>query len=258
MSLLSPKLEHAAESARVPQALTRTRIARALMALAAVSALAATVSDASTVFSASPSAIVVQTWRLYGFALFAGLFTFLAVNLKGHRGIWELVIANKLLLTCTAIGYALHGNIAETADVLIWDGFLTVLLISAYVTCQGWQRQRGLGRATGVPAAGKPSRRDCLSDLRPANPGRPGALRSGQPAWPEEAGPIPILGTQVNPGQLGCGAWRRSRVQPVLAGSPPPPAPARRAPRLVRPGRRRYPLSGNRGHGQNPRVWAVP
>jgi hypothetical protein len=111
------------------------------MGLAALSALAATISDISAVLGASASATVVQTWRLYGFALFAGLFIFLAVDLKGHRGIWELVIANKLLLTCTAIGYAIHGGIAETSDVLIWDGSLTVLLISAYVTCRGWQRQ---------------------------------------------------------------------------------------------------------------------
>jgi hypothetical protein len=111
------------------------------MALAAVSALIATIADISTVFGASASATVVQTWRLYGFVLFTGLFMFLAVNLKGHRGIWELVIANKLLLTCTAVGFAVHGGIAETSDVLVWDGSLTVLLVSAYVTCRGWQRQ---------------------------------------------------------------------------------------------------------------------
>ena len=111
------------------------------MVLAALSALVATISDLPAVFGASPSATVVQTWRLYGFALFTGLFVVLAVNLKGHRGIWELVIANKLLLTCTAIGYAVHGGIAETSDILIWDGSQTVLLIAAYVTCRGWQRQ---------------------------------------------------------------------------------------------------------------------
>ena len=71
-----------------------------------------------------------QTWRLYGFAFFAGLFIYLAVNLNGRRGIWELVIANKPLLTCTAIGYAMHGGIAGTSNVLIWDGSLTVLLVS--------------------------------------------------------------------------------------------------------------------------------
>jgi hypothetical protein len=152
MSLIRPELEHTAESARALWTPTRTRIARALMVLAALSALVATVSDTSTVFGAGPSTIVVQTWRLYGFALFAGLFTFLAVNLKGHRGIWELVIMNKLLLTCTAIGYAIHGGIAETGDVLFWDGSLTVLLISAYITCQGWNPGVGGPRDRRAPS----------------------------------------------------------------------------------------------------------
>ena len=111
------------------------------MVLAALSAMVATISDIPAVSGASASTAVVQTWRLYGFALFAGLFIYLAVNLNGRRGIWELVIANKLLLTCTAIGYALHGGIAGTSNVLVWDGSLTVLLISAYVTCRGWQRR---------------------------------------------------------------------------------------------------------------------
>jgi hypothetical protein len=121
------------------------RITRGLMALAALGALVATLSGIPTVLHASSGTIVVETWRLCGFALFAGLFTLLALNPTGHRGVWELVIANKLVLTALAIGYAIHGHIDGTTDVLVWDGLLTVLLIAAYVSCRGWQKvDRGL------------------------------------------------------------------------------------------------------------------
>ncbi len=116
------------------------RITRGLMALAALGALAATLSGIPTVVNASAGTAVVETWRVCGFALFTGLFTLLAVNPTGYRGIWELVIANKLVLTALAIGYATHGGIDGTTDVLVWDGLLTILLIAAYVCCRGWQR----------------------------------------------------------------------------------------------------------------------
>lgn len=116
------------------------RITRGLMAFAALGALAATLSGIPTVLSAPTGTIVVETWRVCGFALFAGLFTLLAVNPTGHRGVWELVIANKLVLTALAIGYATHGGIDGTNDVLVWDGLLTILLIAGYVCCRGWQK----------------------------------------------------------------------------------------------------------------------
>jgi hypothetical protein len=93
------------------------------------------------VLAAGGATAVVETWRLYGFVLFAGLFACLAVRPHGHRGIWELVIANKLALTVTGIAFAWHGGVTGAANVVIWDGSLTAVLVAAYVTGRGWQRR---------------------------------------------------------------------------------------------------------------------
>ena len=47
---------------------------------------------------------------------------------------------NRLALTTLAIGYAAHGGIDGTTNVLVWDGLLTVLLVVAYLTCRGWRK----------------------------------------------------------------------------------------------------------------------
>jgi hypothetical protein len=120
----------------------RVRIGQALMALAAVSAFVAAVSDIATVVNAPASTAVVETWRLCGFALFTGLFALLAARPSGYRGLWELAIANKLALTAAGVGYAVHGHIDGTSQVLLWDGSLTVLLIVAYIACQPWRKAR--------------------------------------------------------------------------------------------------------------------
>jgi hypothetical protein len=118
----------------------RVRIGQALMALAAVSAFVAALSDIATVVNAPASTTVVETWRLCGFALFTGLFALLAARPRGYRGMWELAIANKLALTVAAVGYAAHGHVTGTSQVLLWDGSLTALLIVAYIACQPWRR----------------------------------------------------------------------------------------------------------------------
>jgi hypothetical protein len=112
------------------------------MTLAAVSELAAALSDVTTVEHASAATTVVETWRLCGFGLFAGLFALLAAHPTGYRGLWELTIANKLALTALAVGYAAHGHIPGTSQVLLWDGSLTIVLLAAYMTCQPWRRRR--------------------------------------------------------------------------------------------------------------------
>jgi hypothetical protein len=119
---------------------SRDRLCRCLLVLAAVAAAVAAVSDLPTVLAAGRDTAVVETWRLYGFVLFTGLFACLAVRPYGHRGIWELVIANKLALTITGIVFAGHGGVTGAAEVVIWDGSLTVLLVAAYAAGRCWRR----------------------------------------------------------------------------------------------------------------------
>jgi hypothetical protein len=81
---------------------------------------------------------VVETWRMYGLAVFAGLFVLLAVRPRGYRWLWELVIANKVALTLTAVVYLAQGGVTAAGTIVIWDGVLSVVLVAAYACCRGW------------------------------------------------------------------------------------------------------------------------
>ena len=116
----------------------RQRIARYALWLAALGAGVSAVSSASTLWQAGSATIVVETWRAYGYLVFAGLFALLALRPHRYRGVWELVIANKIALTATALGYAVHGGIAGSGTIIVWDGGLSVVLIVAYILCRGW------------------------------------------------------------------------------------------------------------------------
>jgi hypothetical protein len=113
-------------------------VGRVLLWIAALGAAVAAVSAISTVLAAGGTTKVVETWRLYGFVVFTGLFVLLALRPLAHRGVWELALLNKLALTVTALGYAAHGGISGTGSIIAWDGGLSLVLIAAYVCCHGW------------------------------------------------------------------------------------------------------------------------
>lgn len=117
----------------------RDRAARFLMAVAAVGAAGATVSAVFTVLGSDDATRVVETWRLYGFMVFTGLFALLALKPRDYRGIWELVILNKGALTFTALLYIFAGGAHGAIMVVIADGVLTVMLVTAYILCRGWR-----------------------------------------------------------------------------------------------------------------------
>ncbi|MEU4680297.1 hypothetical protein [Micromonospora sp. NPDC023737] len=110
----------------------RLRLARILLIIATVSAVGAAVTQVQVVFDAGGATKVVETWRLYGFVLFAGLFALLTVRPLGNLAVWLLVIMNKLALTVTGLAYQGHGGIADTGTIITWDGGLTVLLLAAF------------------------------------------------------------------------------------------------------------------------------
>ncbi len=109
------------------------------MWLATVSALGAAVSVIPSVANADSATKSLETWQLYGYIVFAGLFALLAWRPKDYRGIWELVIFNKAALTITALAYVIHGGIDGASTIIVWDGGLTIVLIAAYILCQGWK-----------------------------------------------------------------------------------------------------------------------
>jgi hypothetical protein len=117
----------------------RINAARLLLAVAALGAAAAAIGDISTVQAAGEQTLMVETWRLCGFVLCAGLFAVLAIRPTAHRGVWEMVIVNKLALSIAAACFIAHGGITGAASALTWDGLLAALLISGYLLVRGWR-----------------------------------------------------------------------------------------------------------------------
>lgn len=116
----------------------RDRVGRVLLWLAAAAAVAAALGGYGAAADAQPAVTVVETWRAYGFLVFAGLFALLAVRPRGYRGVWPLVIFHKVAMTVTALVYTRNPAIEGTGSILVWDGALSVLLVLAFVLCRGW------------------------------------------------------------------------------------------------------------------------
>jgi hypothetical protein len=123
------------EAAEVSHSALMPRIGRGLMWFAAFEAVGASVAALSDVLKADGSALVVETWRMYGLMLCAALFVLLALRPQVHGAVWALVIANKAALTVTCAAYAIHGGVDEATTIVGWDGSLTVILVVAYFLC---------------------------------------------------------------------------------------------------------------------------
>jgi hypothetical protein len=115
------------------------RIGQVLMWIAAAGAVGAALASIATVLDADGTTKIVETWRLYGLIVFAGLFALLALRPRAFPGVWELALFHKLALTVTALFYIAHGGISGTASIIAWDGGLSLVLIAAYLCCRGWR-----------------------------------------------------------------------------------------------------------------------
>jgi len=115
----------------------RDRAAQILLVLAAVGAVFAVIGAIDAVADATPATRMVETWRMLGFAAFAGMFLLLAYRPRLYAGVWELAILNKLGLTLTALTYGAQVDGARTA--LFADGAITLMLLAAYVLSRGWR-----------------------------------------------------------------------------------------------------------------------
>lgn len=131
-----------AESAVDDISRTRLRAVRVLTGVAAVGAVGAAVSTVPVVIDAGASTTMVETWRLFGYLTFGGLFVLLGWRPRAYPWLWELVILNKLLLTATAATYVLGpDDVVGASAAMVSDGLLTAGLLAAYVAARAWQRR---------------------------------------------------------------------------------------------------------------------
>ena len=111
------------------------RLGRGLMWLAAFGALTAFVSAFAAVNGATPKTIWLETWRLFGFLVFTGMFVLLALRPRNSAGVWELAFFHKTAMAISALllsgaeGAAMAGTI---------DAVLAVLIAVAYILTRGW------------------------------------------------------------------------------------------------------------------------
>jgi len=105
------------------------------MLLACVGALAAFASSISAVRSASDATIWVETWRMFGFLVFAGMFALLALRPRLSAGVWELALLHKLAMSISA---GVLVGVAEASSAGVVDSVLAVTIAVAYVLTHGW------------------------------------------------------------------------------------------------------------------------
>jgi hypothetical protein len=129
----------------------RDRLGRGLMFLASIGAVGAFVSSVPVVRSASPETLWVETWRMFGFLVFAGMFALVALRPRASAGVWELAFFHKLAMAVTAL---LASNARDAVMAGTVDAVLVVFIGAAYFCTGGWQswqtsaHQRGSGPPT--------------------------------------------------------------------------------------------------------------
>ena len=71
--------------------------------------------------------------------MFAGLWAFLAVAPRTQRGMWELILLHKVLVTVHAIAHTDLPGAVRTAWI---DGVVVVATVVAFVLRRGWYTWR--------------------------------------------------------------------------------------------------------------------
>ena len=110
-------------------------VGRALLLLCALSTTAAFIDGAYRVGAAPAEWLLTEFWRTTAFLVFGGMWALLAVRPRSQRGMWELIVLHKTLVTVHALTVLDLPGAAQTAWV---DGALVAATVAAWVLCRGW------------------------------------------------------------------------------------------------------------------------
>ncbi len=114
----------------------RDRVASVLMIAAAAAAAVSFFAAIDKVTGAGGATRVVETWRMIGFFVFAGLFALLAWRPRLYAGVWELALVNTAALAIVGLVYG--GSYLDARAVTIIDGVLAVFIAVAYLLSKGY------------------------------------------------------------------------------------------------------------------------
>jgi hypothetical protein len=124
---------------------TNDRIAMALMVFLGIGSLGVCVDAALHITYVPAGTIAVEVWRMFGYAVFAGLFFLLAIFPRRMTGIWELVLFHKagtaLFLTpYIGLDAGLGASVSHSIKpIVLNDVMLVVVTAIAYILAKGWQ-----------------------------------------------------------------------------------------------------------------------
>lgn len=132
MQTLTPHTDVPDTGRRSPGA---DRIGRSLLALCAIATIGAFVDGIGRISDAPDGYVLTEFWRTTAYLVFAGMWALLAIAPRAQRGLFELILLQKTLVTVQAlIVMGLPGS-AQTAVI---DGAVVVATLTAYVLCRGW------------------------------------------------------------------------------------------------------------------------
>lgn len=123
---------------------TADRIGRGLLWFCSVSTLGAFALGIQIMTEVSDERVLTEAWRTFAYLVFAGLWAMLAIAPRGWRGVWELVLIQKIAITVFAL---VTFDLPDAQKTFFVDATLVVATLAAYVLCRGW-----LGWRTTAPA----------------------------------------------------------------------------------------------------------
>ncbi|ANY07887.1 hypothetical protein [Pseudonocardia sp. HH130630-07] len=130
------------------------RTGRLLLAVCALATLGAFADGINRILAAPDEYALTEFWRTTAYLVFAGLWAMLALRPRGQRGVWELVLLQKGLVTAHAL---LNLDLPYAVRSAWIDGLLVVATVAAFVLCRGWLTWR-------PGAAGAPVHRPAALD----------------------------------------------------------------------------------------------
>lgn len=126
-------MEHTKNSKTIPR--WQDGLGRIIMWLAAAGAMVAFITALPAVSEAKPDTVWLETWRMFGFLVFTGMFIILALRPRKTAGIWELAFFHKAAMAISAL-FLSGADQAASAGII--DGALAVMIVLAYFLTRGW------------------------------------------------------------------------------------------------------------------------
>jgi hypothetical protein len=108
---------------------------RVLLWICAASTMVAFAGGIIRIGVAPPEWVLTEFWRTTAYLVFAGMWAMLALWPRAQRGMWELILLQKTLVTVQALLFLDLPYAVMTAWI---DGAVVIATVAAWFLCRGW------------------------------------------------------------------------------------------------------------------------